>query len=1094
MPVLLATNGTLALYSDQSNYKILSNGTFQAYLEVGGANISAGQLGNYNPVALLSVAGGYEVMWKDSTTGSFVGLDFDLAGNFTSAATTTLIGSSYALENLEPSFTVDLNGDGKIGLKSSTIETSGQYSLVDVADEFEITSGGVKKAILLVSNSPIVSGQFGGYTPDAVLSNGGYEVMFKSGTGYLGLEFDASGNYLSAATALLAGSSYPLEQLESTFNFDLNGDSLIGVYSSTIETSGQYSLVQVADEYEIASGGVKKAILQVSGSPIVSDQFAGFYPEAVLSNGGGYEVMFKSGSIYWGFQFDANGNYISAATSLLSGASYALENLEGSFNLDLNNDGKIGVSSSVLTSSIGSALALKYTQAELLQVADRYEVEQFTIAAQLINSAFLSVSGTLINSTDFGGFIAVAVDLLNGATEVVFKNASIYRGFYFDNNGNYTSPATDLLSGSSYALESLEAVFGVDINGDGTIGVQTTTIEVSGAYSLVKAADEFEITNGGVVQAILKVGANPIVSGQFGGFSPVAVMSGGGAYEVMFRSGTSFQVFDFDGGGTYTGPGSDLVSGGSFALESLETSFNQDINGDGTVGLKTTLVTSGTVTIAKGKYITSELFQVADRYKAVEISIVTQAVTSAFLEVQGAPIVSGHFGGFTPVAIEQAAGGAEVVFQSGTSFVALDFDSAGNYTGPATSLLAGSSYALESLEAAFNIDLNGDGTIGLTETTIITENYYALYKIADEFEVTSKSTTQGILTVSGSPIVSGQFAGFDPVAVASATGGYEVMFKSNTSLLGLNFDTSGNYTGPATSVIALDDYVDVWTQEFQFSVDLNGDGYVGPYVGPIQVDRGTTLSLESPYFYLSSGALANVPIAFGGVPFIDTGSLVPIGALANTGGYEVIWSEVGKNEYAVWQFDATGNYVSAVVSGSASDGLLTGQDFALEQLEPSFVQDLNGDGRLSQAVSANVSNLNLVGNSKIYTVTLQNNSDLATGTGLAASTVTGTGTPSYVQLGSLADTIELTLAPAAGIDQVVGFTYGVHELNIDLKGAASSVLKAAATMFGGGAAISLYSTADPYHGFVLTGYGAGVTAANILTNHTTFVGGHALIT
>ena len=49
-----------------------------------------------------------------------------------------------------------------------------------------------------------------------------------------------------------------------------------------------------------------------------------------------------------------------------------------------------------------------------------------------------------------------------------------------DSNGNFTSNATGILSGTSYALENLETTFGEDLNGDGTTGPTTTKIATNG--------------------------------------------------------------------------------------------------------------------------------------------------------------------------------------------------------------------------------------------------------------------------------------------------------------------------------------------------------------------------------------------------------------------------------------------------------------------------------------------------------------------------------------------------------------------------------------------------------------------------------------
>jgi hypothetical protein len=56
------------------------------------------------------------------------------------------------------------------------------------------------------------------------------------------------------------------------------------------------------------------------------------------------------------------------------------------------------------------------------------------------------------------------------------------------------------------------------------------------------------------------------------------------------------------------------------------------------------------------------------------------------------------------------------------------------------------------------------------------------------------------------------------------------------------------------------------------------------------------------------------------------------------------------------------------------------------------------------------------------------------------------------------------------------------------------VLKAADVTVDGSHAISIYSSADPSHGVVLLGMSSNLTAANLLSSHTTFSNGVAIIT
>ena len=70
------------------------------------------------------------------------------------------------------------------------------------------------------------------------------------------------------------------------------------------------------------------------------------------------------------------------------------------------------------------------------------------------------------------------------------------------------------------------------------------------------------------------------------------------------------------------------------------------------------------------------------------------------------------------------------------------------------------------------------------------------------------------------------------------------------------------------------------------------------------------------------------------------GGWTPIGAEITGSGYEVAWKVQGQDQYTVWNTDSSGNYVGNAI------GAVSGSNAALEALETSFHQDLNGDGTI----------------------------------------------------------------------------------------------------------------------------------------------------
>jgi hypothetical protein len=194
----------------------------------------------------------------------------------------------------------------------------------------------------------------------------------------------------------------------------------------------------------------------------------------------------------------------------------------------------------------------------------------------------------------------------------------------------------------------------------------------------------------------------------------------------------------------------------------------------------------------------------------------------------------------------------------------------------------------------------------------------------------------------------------------------------------------------------------------------------------------------------------------------------------------------GANEHAVWNTDANGNYTSSAT------GVVSGQSFVLEDLETAFGEDLNGDGRLSSVLVTSTSAgniLDLSGQTQAATINLGVNG--ASALSLNAPSLTFAGAPDIITLGSDPSTLEYALAPSSGIETITNFIPGQDELNIDLEGATGGSLQFHDATMSGLLAVAIKSSADPGHGLVLLNPG-GDTAATLLA-HTTFAGGHALV-
>jgi hypothetical protein len=98
----------------------------------------------------------------------------------------------------------------------------------------------------------------------------------------------------------------------------------------------------------------------------------------------------------------------------------------------------------------------------------------------------------------------------------------------------------------------------------------------------------------------------------------------------------------------------------------------------------------------------------------------------------------------------------------------------------------------------------------------------------------------------------------------------------------------------------------------------------------------------SNYFLYAHGTTSGPELSVGGAPVVagQFGPWAPIGAEQTASGYDVAWKMAGADQYQVWSTTSSGNYSSHLV------GLVSGTSLALENLETTFHQDLNGDGTI----------------------------------------------------------------------------------------------------------------------------------------------------
>src|SRR6185436_10994272 len=106
-------------------------------------------------------------------------------------------------------------------------------------------------------------------------------------------------------------------------------------------------------------------------------------------------------------------------------------------------------------------------------------------------------------------------------------------------------------SGSSAALQGIEASFHQDLNGDGTIGLVTTRVEVSGSTALDIVGNSYFLNPvGGGTGPQLKYGG-PVTVGQYAGWTFIGAEQTASGYQVALKStsGNQYTVWNTDSNG-----------------------------------------------------------------------------------------------------------------------------------------------------------------------------------------------------------------------------------------------------------------------------------------------------------------------------------------------------------------------------------------------------------------------------------------------------------------------------------------------------------------------------------------------------------------
>ena len=507
----------------------------------------------------------------------------------------------------------------------------------------------------------------------------------------------------------------------------------------------------------------------------------------------------------------------------------------------------------------------------------------------------LQYGGSPVTVGEFGG--VTPIDAVKTATgyDIAWHIAGTDQFTFWstDANGNYTSNLSGLVEGNSFAVESMESVFGQDFNGDGTIGVTASLVQADGNTDLLQIADNYyAYVNGAGPE--LKYGGAPVTVGEFGGIAPIGAIQTATGYDIAWKiPGTDQLTFwAVDNNGNYVSNLTNLVPGNSFAVESLESTFGQDLNGDGTIGVTASLVQTDAST---------SLLAIANDYY-----IYTNGSGPELMD-GGSPVTAGEFGNIAPVGAIQTAGGYDVAWQiPGTSqFTFWSVDSNGNYLSNITGLIAGTDPTLKSMEATFYQDFNGDGYINSPTTVIDVTGHVTLglstvaqpsaIEAGATLEMTGTGTSSvtfegstGTLVLDHSQTFTGQIFNFNGNGNPTASDQFDLRD------IAFGSGTTESYNGNASSgILTVED-----SQGHMAHIHLSGN-YTASTFSLSSDGQGGTTVIDPPTAHLASNS------------FVFKDSALPAAAPTN----ESVWlAEAGHADHS-FKFSA-----DASTPPSANDG------------------------------------------------------------------------------------------------------------------------------------------------------------------------------
>ena len=438
----------------------------------------------------------------------------------------------------ETAFQADLDGDGVIGLKLVSKETNGNYELATSHNKYYIID--ISDSSIVTSFDSSNMGDGWSATQVEASASGGFEVFWSHSDGKTTAhKISDTGVYQSTITRTI-------DQHETAFQVDLDGDGVIGLNLVSRETNGSYELATSNNKYYIIDISDSSIVTSFDGSNM-GDGWSATQVEASAS--GGFEVFWShSDGKTTAHKISDTGVYQSTITR-------TIDQHETAFQVDLDGDGVIGLNLVSIETNGSYKLATSNNKYKIIDSND-------SIVASFGNS----------NRSDGWSITQVEEGSESGTFEIFWSNINGRSAVYNVNEKG------EILSTITRTKDQHETAFQADLDGDNVIGLNLVSIETNGSYKLATSNNKYKI-----------IDSNDSIVASFGnsnrsdGWSITQVEEGSesGAFEVFWSNinGRSV-VYNVNEKGVYQS----MITREMLAHETV---FKADLDGDGLTTIKT---------------------------------------------------------------------------------------------------------------------------------------------------------------------------------------------------------------------------------------------------------------------------------------------------------------------------------------------------------------------------------------------------------------------------------------------------------------------------------------------------------------------------